>query len=228
MAAFWPTISENLFTSFASSGSRSVAAETVTFPAVPVPGLGSGLELTSVQILLGLSFLVVGAVVVTGIIIAIVNVLVSRWVTNVETSDDYQEGTAALERRETAELAVKNKQQPADASQQHDYTRWAVIATSMAILFFAVVLGYMVGSTLFPEGQIVNQDQIVNITAIITGAFFLITLLYLLLRMDRERLDEINAKANAGIPWDAIVVILLGALVVGLGIGLMIFLNRPV
>ena len=84
------------------------------------------------------------------------------------------------------------------------------------------------GSTLFPEGQIVNQDQIINITAIITGAFFLITLLYLLLRMDRERLDEINARASAGIPWDAIVVILLGALVVGLGIGLMIFLNRPV
>ena len=57
---------------------------------------------------------------------------------------------------------------------------------------------------------------------------FLLTLLYLLLRMDRERLNEINAKADAGIPWDAIVIILLGALVVGLGIGLIIFLNRPV
>lgn len=228
MAAFWPAISENLFSSFGSSGGSSIPAETVTFPAVPVPGLDNGIELTSVQILLGLSFLVIGAVVVTGIIIALVNVLVSRWVTNVETSDEYLEGTAALERRETAELQVKNKQQPADATQQRDYSRWAVIATSMAILFFAVVLGYMVGSTLFPEGQIVNQDQIVNITAIISGAFFLITLLYLLLRMDRERLDEINARANAGIPWDAIVVILLGALVVGLGIGLMIFLNRPV
>ena len=98
----------------------------------------------------------------------------------------------------------------------------------MAILFFAVVIGYLVGFTLFPTGQIVNADQIVNITAIISGAIFLLTLLYLLLRMDSERLDEINAKAGAGIPWDAFVVILLGTLVLGLGIGFMIFLNRPV
>ncbi len=206
----------------------SVSAEVVTFPPIPLLGIEEEIRLTSVQILLGLSFLVVGVVAVTGIIIAIVNVLISRWITNVKTSDEYMEGTAALDRRESAELAVKREIQPADETQQHDYSRWAVIATSMVILFFAIVLGYLIGISLFPAGQIVNQDQIVNITAIITGAFFLLTLLYLLLRMDRERLNEINARADAGIPWDAVIVIVLGALVLGLGIGLMIFLNQPV
>lgn len=227
MAAFWPTISENLFSALGSmggGGGMSVPAETVT---LPVPGVEGGVTLTSVQILLGLGFIVVGVVVVTGIIMGIVNVIVSRWITNVETSETYQEGTAALEQRESAELTAKREAQPADTSQQNDYSRWSVIATSMAILFFAVVLGYLFGYTLFPSGQIANEEQIINITAIITGAFFLITLLYLLLRMDKERLNEINARANAGIPWDAFVVISLGALVLGLGIGLVIFLNLP-
>jgi hypothetical protein len=40
--------------------------------------------------------------------------------------------------------------------------------------------------------------------------------------------DEINAQASAGIPWDAIVVIIIGALVLGLGVGFLIFLNFPV
>jgi hypothetical protein len=192
-----------------------------------VPGVEGGVTLTSVQIILGLGVLVVGAVVVTGIVFAIVNVIISRWIINVETSDEYVEGTAALAERESAELAAKREAQPADSSQQHDYSRWAVIATSMAILFFAVVLGYLVGFTLFPSGQIANEEQIINITAIITGAFFLLTLLYLLLRMDKERLAEINTRANAGIPWDAFVVIILGALVLGLGIGVVIYLNLP-
>lgn len=232
MAAFWPAISENLFTAFSSSGSSGggipVPAETVTFPPLPIPGFQDGITLTSWQILLGLSFLVIGAVVVTGAIMGFINVLISRWITNVESSDSYQEGTAALAQREAAELKEEHEAHPADTSQQHDYSRWAVVATSFSVLFFAVVIGYLVGFTIFPSGQIVNEDQIVNITAIISGVFFLLTLLYLALRMNRERLNEINARANAGIPWDAIVVILLGTLVLGLGIGVVIFLNRPV
>jgi uncharacterized membrane protein (DUF106 family) len=231
MAAFWPTISENIFAAFnasATSGTgSSVPAETVTFPPLPIPGLQNGITLTSVQILLGLSFLVIGAVVVTGIIIGIVNILISRWITNVETSENYQEGTAALAQKEAAELEQEREASPADTSQQNDYSRWSVIATSMAVLFFAVIIGYLVGSSLFPTGQIVNEDQIVNVTAIISGVFFLLTLLYLALRMDRERLDDLNNRADAGIPWDAIIVILFGALVVGLGIGIIIFVNLP-
>ncbi|MFL7838397.1 MAG: hypothetical protein ACK2T4_09645 [Candidatus Promineifilaceae bacterium] len=231
MAAFWPAISENLLNAFNSStssgSSMRVPAETVTFPPLPIPGLQDGITLNSVQILLGLSFLVIGAVVVTGIIITIVNLLISRWITNVETSDSYQEGTAVLAKKEAAELAQEREESPAATTQQNDYSRWAVIATSMAILFFAIIVGYLVGSTLFPSGQIVNQDQIVNITAITSGVFFLLTLLYLALRMDRERLNDINSKASAGIPWDAIIVILFGVLVVGLGIGITIFVNLP-
>lgn len=225
MAAFWPAISENLLSSLGSFGGGTAgSAETVT---LPIPFSDESITLASWQILLGLSFLVGGAVIVTGIIISVVNVILSRWITKVETSDEYLAGTAALEQRENEELAQQREAQPADQTQQHDYSRWAVIATSMAILFFSVVIGYLVSSSLFPSGQIVNESQVINITAIITAAFFLFTLLYLILRMDRERLDEINARADAGIPWDAIVVILLGALVVGLGIGVMIFLNQP-
>ena len=227
MAAFWPAISENLLAAFSSSGGAAaprVPAETVT---LPIPGVEGGVTLTSVQIILGLSIFVIGAVVVTGIIIGIINIIISRWITNVETSDKYIEGTAALAERESAELAADREAHPADSSQQNDYSRWSVVATSMAILFFAIILGYLFGYTLFPSGQLARNEQIINITAIIGGVIFLLTLLFLTLRMNKERLNEINARANAGIPWDAIVVLTLGVLVMGLGIGVVIFLNLP-
>ena len=93
---------------------------------------------------------------------------------------------------------------------------------------FAVFMGYLVAGTLFPTGQITESDQVVNITAIIVGAFFLVTLFILLLRMNPRRLAAVDEMDREGIPWDTIVVILLGVLVLGLGIGLVVFLNRPI
>jgi len=172
--------------------------------------------------------LVIGAVVVVGLIITGANLLLARQVTKVENSEKYHEGSGALQQREKEKLSQNRSDRPAATSQQHDYTRWAVVATSLAILMFAVFLGYLVAGTLFPTGQITESDQLVNITEIIVGAFFLVTLLILLLRMNPRRLAAVDETDNEGIPWDTIVIILLGVLVLGLGIGLVVFLNRPI
>jgi hypothetical protein len=176
---------------------------------------------------LGLAVFVIGGVAVTGLIIAMVNVLLSRWTTRVETSDSYLEGTAALQQREKAELARRQEAKPSAATPQRDYSRWAVVATSLIILFFATIAGYLFSSTLFPAGDIVSEDNVVNIVGILTIAVVLLTLLYLIFRMDAERLAEVNDREDITVTWDTIVVIALGALVVGLGIGFILFLNQP-
>ena len=93
---------------------------------------------------------------------------------------------------------------------------------------FAVFIGMLTAATLFPSGQITEQDQIINISGIITGTFFLVTLFILLLRMNPRRLASIDETDSEGIPWDTIAIVMLGVLVVGLGIGLVVFLNRPI
>lgn len=228
MTALWPAISSNLAAvTGPGTSAPSLPAETVTFPPLPLPFLNQGFTLTSIQVLLGFAVFVVGGVAVTGIIIAIANMLLSRWTTRVANSESYVAGTAVLEQREKAELIAAQKAQPADAVQQRDYSRWAVLATSLVILFFATVVGYMFASTFFPEGSIVRNDNIVNIAGVLTLAVVLLTLLYLFFRMDEERLVEVNNRDDLSFTWDTIVVIALGALVVGLGIGLILFLNQP-
>ncbi len=232
MTALWPTISGNLMaaTSSAVSAPR-MPVDTITIPPLPlpfhVPFVSDGFTLTSIQALLGIGFFVVGGVAVTGIIIAVVNLLLSRWTSRVETSESYLEGTAALEQREKAELAAAHQAQPAATTQQHDYSRWAVAATWLAILFFAAVAAYMFASAIFPASGMVLEDDVVNIVRIITVGVLLLTLLYLFFRMDKERLVELNNREDISFTWDTIAVIALGALVVGLGIGFLVYLNLP-
>jgi hypothetical protein len=175
-----------------------------------------------------IAVLVIGAVVVVGLIFALLNVLLAKQATKVMQSEKYQEGNAALLQRENEKLAQRQENRAAVKTQQRDYSHWAVVATSLAILMFAVFMGYLVAGTLFPTEQIMESDQVVNITAIIVGAFFLVTLFILLLRMNPRRLAAVDETDREGIPWDSIVVILLGVLVLGLGIGLVVFLNRPI
>ena len=175
-----------------------------------------------------LAVVIVGAVIVTGFIITAITLLISKLVRSTLNSDSYQEGNQALQEKEKDKLARKREGREAFKEQQRDYSRWAVVATSLCILMFSVFLGYLVGSTMFPTGQITTEEQVVNISAIIISAFFLVTLFMLLLRMNPRRLAAIDDTDYSGIPWDAIVVILLGFLILGLGIGLIVFLNNPV
>ena len=229
VAAIWP-----LITSFGggSSGGITFEPETIviTIPPLPIPGLDGGqvITLNGLVAFAIIAVLVIGVVLVVGLILGGLNVLLSKQATKVNNSEKFQERNAALQQREKEKLVQKQEGRAAAPSQQHDYSRWAVVATSLAILMFAVFMGLMVAATLFPSGQITEQDQIINIAGIITGAFFLVTLFILLLRMNPRRLASIDETDLDGIPWDTIAIVLLGVLVVGLGIGLVVFLNRPI
>ncbi|MDX1416214.1 MAG: hypothetical protein R3293_18600 [Candidatus Promineifilaceae bacterium] len=226
IAAVWPYLPG---LSGGSSEVIPVEPETIiiTVPAIPGVFDGTVIELGSFQAFAILALVVIVSVVVVGVIIGVINYLISRLVTNTVSSDKYQERNAALQQHEDQKNKDRREGREAAAAQQNDYSRWSVIATCLAILMFAAFLGYLVASTLFPTGQIMEQDQIVNMTRVIVVAFLLITLFILLLLMNPKRLAAINESDYSGIPWETITVILLGVLVLGLGIGFVIFLNLP-
>jgi hypothetical protein len=221
LAAAWPVI-----TSFGGTSSAALTFEPETIT-IANPISGEVIEIPSFLAFAVLAFLVFGAVVVVGLIFTVLIMPLSKQVIKVNNSEKYQEENASLQQRENEKLSKIQEDRPAATSQQRDYSRWAVVATSLAILMFAVFIGLLVAASLFPSGQITEQDQIINIAAIITGFFVLVTLFILLLRMNPKRLASVDETDSEGIPWDSIVIILLGVLVLGLGIGLVIFLNRP-
>jgi uncharacterized membrane protein YeiB len=229
VAAIWP-----LATGFSegSSGGITFEPETIviTIPPLPIPGLDGGqvITLNGLVVFAIIAVLVIGAVLVVGFILAILNILLSRQTTKVNNSEKFQERNTALQQREKEKLAQKQEGRAAATSQQHDYSHWAVVATSLSILMFAIFMGLLFAASLFPSGQMMEQDQIINIAGIIAGVFFLVTLFILLLRMNPRRLAAVDETDHDGIPWDTIAVILLGVLVLGLGIGLVVFLNQPV
>lgn len=227
LAAAWP-----LITSFGGGSAPSITLnpETVTITIPPINAVGfAGLsfEIYSLVAFAVLGVVVFGAVIGVGILFTVLILPLSKQVVKTNDSEEFQERNAKLEKREEEKLAHKREGRAAATSQQRDYSRWAVIATSMAILMFSIFLGFLFASSLFPSPELTTEDEIINIAGVIAAAFALVTLFVLLLRMNPKRLAAVDESDQAGIPWDTIVIILLGVLVLGLGVGITVFLNNP-
>lgn len=229
IAVLWPAIAGAFeFSPSAPSVSAptmSVSSIAITVPPVPIPGLptfglepGEVVEVNGLVMMGALAAVIVGLVVVTGLVIGLINLLLSRFATSVETSDDYQQHVKVLEQKEKDRLKTAKSERPAGATQQHDYSRWAVWATGLVILMFVIFLTLMTVRTFMPDAQ--DVSGIIAVVAVLTAVV-------LAWRLRPNRLQSVDETDNQGIPWDAIVVIVTGMLVVGLGIGLVVLLNVP-
>ncbi len=225
VAAMWPLLS-----SLGPSGPSGVPVEigTVTIRIPPIPAIGFegfSTEINSFILMIILAVVIIGSVIVAGVIITLIMRLISRFISKTEADESYQQKSAELEKSENSKLKAKQSGHEAFKEQKRDYTHWAVIATSGAILLFVAIFGFLFSSTLFPTRQIVENDEIFNIGLIITGVFLLVTLLLLLFRMNPKKIAAVDETDNAGFPWETIAVLLTGVIVLGLGIGLMIYFN---
>ena len=229
VAVLWPAISGAFeFSPSApavSAPTASVSSIYITVPPVPIPGLptfglepGEVVEVNGLVMMGVLAGVIVALVVGTGLVIGLINLLLSRFTTNVATSEEYQQHVQVLAQKEKERLKTAKSERPADSTQQHDYSRWAVWATGLTILMFVYFLTLMTVRTFVPNAQ--------NTTWIV-AAVSLITILILAWRLRPSRLQAVDETDNQGIPWDAIMVIVTGLLVVGLGIGLVVMLNVP-
>lgn len=220
----WPIISDLLSGESASMG--ITGPETVVIP-LPIPiNEQTEVAMQSWQLFGILAFLIIGAVVTTGVVIAIINYFFSRFVTNTESDPEFQKEWAELEQKEQAELKEKQAARPTHTIPDRTWDRWAAATTILAGLMFAGFFGLLIASQLFPEGSVIRDDRIINATLIVTLALMAMTLVVMLLRLrNRDAVAIEDGAATAAIPWDFIVVVLTGLIVVGIGVAVIAILN---
>lgn len=229
VAVLWPAIAGAFqFSPSApsiSAPSASASTIAITVPTPPLPFLptfglepGQVVEVNGLLIMAALAGVVAALVIGAGVVLGLINLILSRLATNVETSDSYQEHVKVLEQKQNEKLKAIRSDRPADPVPDGNYVRWAAWATGLVILMFVYFLTLLTVRTLAPQAQ--NTTLIVGIVA-------LVTILILALRLRPARLQAIDSTDNEGIPWDTIMVIITGLLVVGVGIGLMVYFNIP-
>lgn len=220
----WPILRSSL-----SGGTTSVPVEIDTYEfALPVAigGLES-VTLASWQLLAIMGALVVPLVVGSGIALTVVYRLLSNQTTMAYEDEEIRAKLTNLEEREQATLdrLMEGREVAEDAEQSG--SAWPAWGTALIILLFVLCFALLVNATFYPTGEVISGSRIVNTSTWLVGLPVLLTALYLAWRVRPQKIQAIDETDYAPIPWDSIVVLTLGLLVVGLGVALMVFLNVP-
>lgn len=190
---------------------------------------------------IGLTVIVIGAVVVMGAGLAFAYRLLDRATLQEKESETFQQKQAALEQKEKERLQAVREGRDPTPMPEHNMPRWSRLANILIFWLFLIFVGMMLNRTFYPTGEIIltpdmwlyslltrlGQPAILN-----TGWFFVILPTLLLLPilgwwLQPQWLEAAAAADNGDIPWDFLAVLITGLLVVGLGIGYMIYLAVP-
>jgi hypothetical protein len=239
VAAIWPFVTQNLnlggagsFFGGATRPAASLPPIVINIPEPVASWIGMNqLVLESALEMFGAFFvilaIVVGLVIGTGLVITLLMRLGGKFTTEVKESKDYQEHISALEQKEKAALkGVREKNSPPNGPEDYIYGL-DPISFSLMVLFFVAMLAMLVYALVSPSGEMTLFGQTFNSGWPLLLIFFIITLPFLFWLVRRSRLNAVADSDGAPIPWDFIAVLITGLLVVGVGIGLMLFLNRP-
>lgn len=224
VTAVWPLLTGSL-TSPAARVEPEVQTIDLSLP-IAINGVDS-LSLTGWQAAGILTAVVAVIVIVAGLILAFVFTLLDRQTAGVYADEKYQAGRAALDQVDVTRVQQLSQDREVAGVPEHNMPRWSVVSTSLIILIFVYFLGVLITRTFVPGGQMIANGRIVNPGLFITGGLTLLTLLILLWRVRPQKLEAIKATDDSPPPWDFIWVLITGLLVVGLGIGFMVYLNIP-
>ena len=225
ISAVWPIIAG---TSTESSTRLPVETEHVDI-SIPFSDPPEVMSLTSLQVLGLLGGVVTALIIGGGVVIGIGYGLISRLTDAEKESEAFQSNVAALEQRENERLKAMREGRKSHSVPEHKMPRWSVISNTLIVLMFVAFLGLVINGTFYPEGELKLAGGGVMASSWFTVWIpVLLALLVSLWRIRPSRLETAVANDNAAIPWDFIAVLLTGLLIVGLGIGLMVYLNVPV
>ncbi|MBE2224436.1 MAG: hypothetical protein IAF02_23045, partial [Anaerolineae bacterium] len=129
--------------------------------------------------------------------------------------------------KEKETLKTKRENSPAPHTPEGYVYGLDTVSYSLLVLFFVALLGALTYALVSPSGEITMFGQTFNSMLPIIVVLFVITIPLLAWRVRQSRLDAIAESDNNSIPWDFIAVLVMGLLVVGVGIGLMLYLNSP-
>jgi hypothetical protein len=238
--AVWLSVSPSL--SLGGGGSSSTQVPVEVRPIVinvPVPGLpevelpgievsGQTITIEPVVALISLTMFILGGIVITGIIIAVLYTFLDKMRNKTLGSDEYRGHEAALSNKEqTYFKEVRQGRQAHPAPDSAEMPRWAVVSTSAIILIFVALIGMVISLTFWPHWIEIIDDSLRAPGLAVISVLCLITLVILIWRMSPNKIEKVEASGNGGIPRDTIAIILTGLLIVGLGIGFTIYINLP-
>lgn len=146
----------------------------------------------------------------------------------IKESKEFQDHVSQLEKKEQEQIQTLRNGRTSDPIPDHSDLRWSVLSTSLITLLLVLAAATIVNNALIPvEAHMMIRTFALSTRLVIVAASLLLTLLVLVWRMRPERFAAMEASDNGPIPWDSIWVILTGLVVVGIGIGFMVYLNIP-
>lgn len=232
-AALWPAIAGSLNLPGGGSSVRVPVESAPIVINIPVTTLPNGstvggqeIVMDPLQAVVILTAVVVGLVVMTGLIITIVWTFLDRLRDKNEASASYTEHKTALEQKEKERLKEKQASRPTnEAADVQEMPRWSTFISSVIILIFVAVAGMVVTAVLFPEGTVEIDGQIRSPFILTVGIPVLITLGTLVWRHHKgHQVEDLDVIDNQPYPRDTIAVIISGVLIMGLGMGLLLYL----
>ena len=175
--------------------------------------------------------------VVTGLVVAlIVGVggglsflikLISGIRDNTLQAEAYQQHQQALEQKMKEDVKKMRDGRTTDPQPSHKMPRWSVVSNTLITLMFVGFGTMVVVRNFFPEGTTEVNGRIVNVTSPVFIVSAIIALIVLGIRLRPQRIEAIDATDSGKIPWDFIAVLITGLIMLGLGIGLMAYINAP-
>lgn len=238
LTAVWPLINSALNISFSlGSGSTRPPVEssvTVVVPAplvgLPVPfgePLGAQIVMTQGQIFLAFMvflLIIMVSVVVVGVVISFLIRSLDKSATAVVASDDYKQSVAALEKQEKERIQQLRAQSPKPNQPDNYIYHLDPLSLSLMVLFFVGSVATLIYSLIVSSGELTLLGLTLDSRISVLLFFMLLTLPLLVWRIRRHRLEAVLETDNAPIPWDFIVIVITGLLIVGVGLGVMLFI----
>ncbi|MBP6471612.1 MAG: hypothetical protein KA773_14295 [Chloroflexi bacterium] len=228
--AVWPLLDLGISIGFGPTR-PPVEQPTVSFPvpALLTAQLGTEIVLNSTDLFLafiGMLVFTLVSIVVVGFILSFLVRQLEKSATAVANSDTYQNHVATLNKRQQEKMKAVRESHAAPHTPKEYIYHLDPISLSLIVLFFVALLGTLIYSELAPTGQFMLFGQTFTSSLPILIILFAITIPLLIWRARREHLLAIPAKDSAAIPWDFIAVLVTGLLIVGVGLGFMLFINN--
>ncbi len=168
---------------------------------------------------------VVALIVGVGAVLSFLIKLLAGIRDNTLESETYQQHQQALEQRQKEKLTVIRDGRTTHPQPSHKMPRWSVVSNTLIALMFVGFATMVVVRNFFPEGVTEIDGRIVSVTGPAFAVTALITLLVIGLRLRPQKIEAVDETDSGKIPWDFIAVLITGLIMLGLGIGIMAYIN---